>query len=130
MPTQADIQALMSKTLRQATEHESKLGPLGVDATAQKLFDALAKGCTCAWRGNTILVFGEVIIEPPYTKARPLILLLCSNMALILNLLFLNRSRKIASRLLRLLTELNLFFPKLGSVLVSTSKNTAILKEG
>ena len=67
-PTQSDIQALISKTLREVTESESKLGPLGVDSGAQKLFDALAKGCTCAWRGRNIVVFGEVVIEPPYTK--------------------------------------------------------------
>jgi hypothetical protein len=69
VPSKAGIQALISKNIRLATERESKLG-VGVNPQAQKLFDALSKTCTCAWKGANIVVFGEFVIEPPYTKVR------------------------------------------------------------
>mmetsp|Transcript_46281 Transcript_46281/g.119302 ORF Transcript_46281/g.119302 Transcript_46281/m.119302 type:complete len:181 (+) Transcript_46281:153-695(+) len=48
--------------------NESKEIGQDVSHEAQILFDALAKTYPCAWQGQSILVLGEVKVNPPYTS--------------------------------------------------------------
>ena len=53
--------------LRNARDRASKLNGK-VDGATQALFDALSKTMACAWSNVSIVVLGEVIIDPPYTS--------------------------------------------------------------
>jgi hypothetical protein len=49
-----------------ARERSRKLGQ-DVTIEAQDIFDALSKTYPCAWDNSSIVILGEVRIEPPYT---------------------------------------------------------------
>ncbi|KAI9216644.1 anticodon-binding domain-containing protein [Blastocladiella britannica] len=42
---------------------------VGVDPSAQLLFDALAKTMSCRWHDATIVVMEQVLVDAPYTPS-------------------------------------------------------------
>jgi len=56
-------------TLRNLREEANRIG-VGVSPEAQEIFNALAKTLPCRWIKESILVFDEVIIDPPYEFCR------------------------------------------------------------
>jgi len=62
-----------AKVLRKEREETMRIG-VGVSQEAQDVFNALAKTLPCKWKGESIIIFDEIIIDHPYNveNCRPL----------------------------------------------------------
>lgn len=55
---------------RSNTDKAMKALNSNVDSVIQALYDKLSTIFPCSWKGNTIVVLNEFIIEPPYVEVK------------------------------------------------------------
>ncbi|OQR90231.1 hypothetical protein THRCLA_22568 [Thraustotheca clavata] len=63
--SEEELRKLEQRTRLQAEKAIASIGK-NVSPMGQALFDALSKTMPCEWRGQSIQVMNEVVIDPPY----------------------------------------------------------------
>ncbi|KAK9474207.1 anticodon-binding domain-containing protein [Dipodascopsis tothii] len=67
VPVQLSTVAHKENAAVRAASQQAASKGAGVSADAQSLFDALTRTLPCKWVGQTIVVMGDIRIDPPYT---------------------------------------------------------------